>query len=617
MLKLFKRPWPVRIAIISMIITALVLMAAVLVSVGWVASRQILLEAATRTARDAGTITSERSRRMLEPGAATLRILSFDPVVSAEQREPRLARMKAFAAELAANPLVSAIYAGYSNGDFILMRALDRREIRRQFNSPPGANYLVQLISSDNSGARRGEYIFYDAENRIVEQRDMPEYRFDPRTRPWYLAARDTVSTVTSPPYVFFTTRQVGVSLSRLASNNQTIIGLDMALDDLAEGLGNLKITPGAQLALIDKQQRVLAYQDMSAVIKPVAGSDMVGFARLSELGVPPLARLAQVASGDQAVSYQAGGREWLGVMQPFDAIEGAELQLLIAAPADELLFDLERSRNSLILLAAAVVLLFLPVGWWAGNGLGKALERVTTLARRMSRFDFSRTEHASSGVREVQVLTEAINNVSLTVEAFLSISQVLGSERQTEKMLQQVLEKLVSAARCQGGAVYLWQKESDTMLRAAAVGDQGELRPQFPYPQQRQVRQQGRATASGSQQVEFELKGRSGQLEGVLVLLHETDRAHSSPAFQAFTSQLGGMLAIAIETRQLIESQKALFDAVIRVLADAIDAKSPYTGGHCERVPALAIMLADDLARQQSGPYADFRLNEDDRYAF
>jgi len=75
-------------------------------------------------------------------------------------------------------------------------------------------------------------------------------------------------------------------------------------------------------------------------------------------------------------------------------------------------------------------------------------------------------------------------------------------------------------------------------------------------------------------------------------------------------------MMTAAIETRKLIDSQKHLFDAIIRMLADAIDAKSPYTAGHCERVPELAIMLANRMNDETTGRYADFKLTEEGRGA-
>ncbi|MEQ1674213.1 MAG: HD domain-containing phosphohydrolase, partial [Candidatus Nitrotoga sp.] len=46
-----------------------------------------------------------------------------------------------------------------------------------------------------------------------------------------------------------------------------------------------------------------------------------------------------------------------------------------------------------------------------------------------------------------------------------------------------------------------------------------------------------------------------------------------------------------------------------------AIDDKSAYTGGHCERVPILTMLLADAASRTTTGPLKDFVRTEKDRY--
>ncbi len=608
---------PVRAAIAGMVVGAMVIMTIVVLTIGWLGSRQVLLDTATRTARDAGQITTERSRRMVDPGAATLRTLAFDPIVSATSVEDRLSRVGVFAAELSANNLVSAIYVGYENGDFLLVRPLDQREIRQRFQAPPQANFLVQTVTTNAAGESKGAYHFFNAESHLLQHREMPDYRFDPRQRAWYVAAKDTVATVVSKPYVFFSTRQVGISLSKLATNGKTIVALDMTLDDLAESLGDLRLTPGSELALVGDNNEVVAYRDMQAVLVQRENSDEIGFRSLTDLGVDALTQLQAQAKDERAVSYQANGKDWLGIAMPFDAIEGVRLRLLVAAPADELLGDLQRNRDRLILIAAGFILLFLPLGWWAGSSIGKALEDATARARRMSAFDFSHPPTAPTNLREVRTLHEVVDNVSVAVEAFLDISRVLGAEARIDSMLGQVLEKIVAATRSEGGGVYLWQRDSGTMLRAALAGEQDTLQETFAYAANDAERLRSRAVNATHQRAEFELRGRSGQLEGLLVLVHSADQMHTAPEFQAFVTRLTGMLAVAIETRQLIEAQKNLFDAVIRVLADAIDAKSPYTGGHCERVPELALMLVDQMTADATGPYAAFQLSENERYAF
>jgi response regulator RpfG family c-di-GMP phosphodiesterase len=64
-----------------------------------------------------------------------------------------------------------------------------------------------------------------------------------------------------------------------------------------------------------------------------------------------------------------------------------------------------------------------------------------------------------------------------------------------------------------------------------------------------------------------------------------------------------------------LVSELKKLFEAFIKLIATAIDKKSEYTGGHCERVPIITMMLADAVADMQDGPYKDFSMSDDERY--
>ncbi len=106
----------------------------------------------------------------------------------------------------------------------------------------------------------------------------------------------------------------------------------------------------------------------------------------------------------------------------------------------------------------------------------------------------------------------------------------------------------------------------------------------------------------------------------GVLQLLNAQDRETGEvipfstdvqPIIEALTSQA----AVALDNQQLIEAQKKLFESFIAMIAGAIDAKSPYTGGHCQRVPELAMMLARAAHKSDDPPFADFKMTEDQFY--
>jgi len=66
-----------------------------------------------------------------------------------------------------------------------------------------------------------------------------------------------------------------------------------------------------------------------------------------------------------------------------------------------------------------------------------------------------------------------------------------------------------------------------------------------------------------------------------------------------------------SIQTYQ--KSQEDILDAIIKLIAEAIDAKSPYTGGHCERVPVIAQLLLDEANRSTSDAFRTFDLSSKD----
>ncbi len=62
-------------------------------------------------------------------------------------------------------------------------------------------------------------------------------------------------------------------------------------------------------------------------------------------------------------------------------------------------------------------------------------------------------------------------------------------------------------------------------------------------------------------------------------------------------------------------KEQTNLIDSFIKILADAIDSKSPYTGGHCKRVPKLAILLAKVASESNDGEFKDFSFKTEEQW--
>jgi len=115
-------------------------------------------------------------------------------------------------------------------------------------------------------------------------------------------------------------------------------------------------------------------------------------------------------------------------------------------------------------------------------------------------------------------------------------------------------------------------------------------------------------------------MKNHEGEIIGVLQLINAQDPVtHQvnpfSSADQSLAESLASQAAIALTNRLLITQLEELFEALINLINLAIDEKSPYTGGHCQRVPALTMMLAEAADATTHGPLASFKMDERDRY--
>lgn len=114
-------------------------------------------------------------------------------------------------------------------------------------------------------------------------------------------------------------------------------------------------------------------------------------------------------------------------------------------------------------------------------------------------------------------------------------------------------------------------------------------------------------------------MRNHRDEIIGVLQLLNAQDGEGRIVAFdptmvrvvESLASQASIMLTNGLLARQVGD----LFESFVKLIAGAIDEKSPYTGEHCRRVPALTMRLAEAVHEVEQGPLAAFRLSDDDRY--
>lgn len=255
-------------------------------------------------------------------------------------------------------------------------------------------------------------------------------------------------------------------------------------------------------------------------------------------------------------------------------------------------------------------------------------------------------------------------NNLLDRLESLNAIGVALSAEKDTTRTLEAILEAAKSLTNADGGTLYRVTEDSrlkfeilrNDTLNIAMGGTTGAPIPFDPLPLYDAqgkpnnsmvvaysvlhdatiniedaysadgfdfsgTRNFDRKTGYRSKSfLTVPMKNHESEIIGVLQLINAKHAKTGeiipfSDADQRLTESLASQAAIALTNRILINQLEALFESFIKLINIAIDEKSPYTGGHCERVPVLTMLLAEAACATQEGPLKDFHMTDKDRY--
>ncbi|MDE2600220.1 MAG: metal-dependent phosphohydrolase [Rhodocyclaceae bacterium] len=635
--------FPLHIHLSTLFIVMTVLISGAIAAIGYRMSYNMLAASAEDLTHRAGREIVGELRALIGPVNTTVEIFAEGPLVHAGTVKERFAQIRAMAVPLQESAGVTSLYIGYENGDFFMLQRVGNDEEREKLKAPPGTNFIVRSI--DHEGGHASGRIFYLDENlALLDQEERPSYAsgYDPRARDWYREAQQTLATITTQPYVFYTARKVGVTIARRAGNGHAVIGADIPLDTLDAVLARQKITPSSQLALVRGDGMVIANEHLGRLLSvPEKPDAKPALRHIDEFGIAPMRGLAGGIEeardkGQASRSITLDGTIWQLTVHPLYLKSGDAVYLMAAIPENELFAVALKIRAASITSIVLILLVAIPVIWFVARTISASVRALTGEAEAIRHFDYSSPVKVVSIISEVHTLAETMDLMKGAIRKFMSITHSVAAAEDFEALLAMLLKDTMSVSNAVAGALYL--AEEDRLTPSIAYADDGSevgvgLQP-VPLSQMPQLlsdaiarqsalsgelsagERQGLGLAcidaggTAAHTVVVPLINRQHQMLGLILLQRETP---INPAQLAFAGAISDSASSSLETRGLIREQKALFEAFIQLIAGAIDAKSAYTGGHCTRVPVLTKMLARAACEADTGPYADFSLSDDE----
>ncbi|MEK1905758.1 MAG: HD domain-containing phosphohydrolase [Pseudomonas sp.] len=581
-----------------------------------------------------------------QPIRFMINLLARNEQIQGEIRNERMVMVPIFAQALQDNPKLASIYVGYGDGDFFMVRPMRSDKIRDIFSAPANAAYQVWSIDRISERMIDSESLYLNDKLEPISRRQNLKETYDPRARPWYSRALLTNDHVTTAPYAFFSTGEVGTTIARKALD-QTVIGADLTLADLSATLAAHKLTSSTEVVLYSPDGHAVAYPDSAKLIIP---GEKLQLAQTKDLS-PTLANFLQLdLHKDRQGAVTLAGKRWQVSYSQLSEGGPDGLRLALLAPEEELLADAYRMRWQGAMLTLGILLLCMPIGWLLSRVLVKPLRALVDEAEAIRSFNFDHPASGRSFVLEVDQLAVSMARMKDTISSFLDITASLSAETRFDSLLRRVLRETVDLSEASGGLLYLRDSDNGHLEPHGLFinNEQHSLEehriPNFDAADQHmpdwllQTAQGGASVvtslgfdqADGFQSllhtldsprvhlVSTGLHNRQGETLGVLLLLHkdtgdEAEKSKLSPARIAYVEAVSGVAALCIESQRLLEQQKKLLDAFIQLIAGAIDAKSPYTGGHCQRVPELTLMLAHAAADSEEAPFREYQPNDEE----
>ena len=609
----FKKGIPVQFAVATAICLSIVLLSIVLMYQDFRGMEAGVVSATQITAQHMSGSISQNIHSTIAPATTTLKLMQFSRLAMAKSLEERLISLPILATALEATPISTAVYVGYDTGEFFLLRKLPENFPLLDSPPPPETRFLLQAVTLDQDGGFTSQFNFYGPSLSLLRQRIMDNYHFDPRTRPWYQDTIDSGSINVTPPYTFFSSKEIGVTISQRSANNRAVIGFDATIKDLGGLLKTLRVTPESEVAIIDEEHgTIVAYPDVSRLL--IKDGQSYRLPLLSELNIPVLEHLKIGNLPENSISaFSDGTQKWYIVWSQI-VFDDKPLKILIAIPSDELLVGIWQNIFQQGLIAVVIICVLLVCGWRLGRQIVKPLHQLTEQVHSFGSFNFSTRIGVTTTLREVRELANVLSKMATAINGFQRMSLSLNREPNLENLLGTVLKQLLDIVHLHHGSIYLLNAETCTLEIAAREGEENiktiKLSSLLLSDREIAAHIRSKSKTNTDNEIISILRNRDDELIGVLKIRSKDSDIGSLPdSLREFIDRIASSAAIAIETRQLILTQKDLLDGMILLIADAIDTKSRHTGGHCQRVPELALMMIDAARNSAEAPFSDFAM--------
>lgn len=596
-------------------------------SLGWYSynqlSQNMILSGKTLLSNSTTQLVKKISREN-EHIHSMLKILSASNLSEASTKTQRMSVLPVFSEMLKATSSLSALFIAYPNNDFFLYKKLQSKAILTKFGAPKASYFMMTLRQSENT-----HHYFYNISGELLKTVEDPNYNLQIKQRPWYKLAENSDTFVLTEAYLFHASQEFGVTLAVNDKLNGTVLGADYTLGTLSNMLKEFQSYPSSQRIIVNQHGQVLAYQAPEKLLSQ--DGKFNHFPSIESIKQPVLAHIFNHYTDQHApIFFSFNGEHWLGEVSELSSKNN--LRLLQVVKVKELLSEAYLLRGKSALITLLMILATLPIAWYFARLLTAPISGLTKELQKIENFDFSQKIHSKTPIKEISDLIYVTNNMKETISHFIDLSASLVSKQSYQQLLSKISQECNNIPNCQGTIIILNNKQYCQIKHCNLTALQ-KSRNKMLTQQLSQLSLSCEQLLNSLHDKKIPtdiydiiainlnsdialswqlvpMKNRTGENLGLIAVLESESSPFSDGKLQ-YAQAIASFSALSIQSQQLLAEQKQLLESFILLIAGAIDSKSPYTGGHCARVPELTKMLTQAACEDQ-GTYQSFDLSEE-----
>ena len=322
---------------------------------------------------------------------------------------------------------IISMYVGLNDGSFRQARQIDPA-VEIQGKLPPvGTRWADRWITPRRGAAPVDHYLFLDKDRKELGSSEQTT-SYDPRARLWYVTAQQTRDLSVSDVDVFATLGLVGFTVGAPFYADGVLRGVaaaDITLDGMSNYLAERKISPGTQSYILDHQGRVIANSERTKTYTSHNGR--VELQHITSLGddLPAIAFSFRPRDAERTFTFVHKDKHYVASLTTLPPEFGKRWQLFVVTPLADFTSAFDTQNKRLALFGMIAIVLQICIIYFLSSVISAPLERLALKVTKIQNLESDNLPSVQSPIREVSVLSRAIDTLDSAVKSFAAFVPV------------------------------------------------------------------------------------------------------------------------------------------------------------------------------------------------